>query len=420
MKTPINQETFDQWVRDALNHLYDSSSLRNNPLGGLFNRTEQDRVFPPEQRIRRALLEAIQLLRPAQGTPAQSTDWRTYRILLMRFVEGASPDEVMQCLSLSRSHYFHEQSRGMEYLINQLWRTYGSPKPTETRSEPEIGLETQRLMNHTFRLKDEVQILVNNAQPEKISLSGMLSKVLEMLSSVIKESHTTLEFITEQEVMLFVDRVMLRQVVINFLVFAIEYAANNRLTLHLSSTERQARLEMVINSDAIRTHPFIKPPGVDLAEQIMLATGGMVAFLDNSLPALHAILEWPIQKPLILLVVDDDKSYYSLFARYLVGKNWSVLGAGNGEEARQIIFKNRPAAITLDVCMPHEDGWEFLRYLKDDQETRDIPVIVCSVLEQPLLAQALGANQYLPKPVSQATLLSALDNLISPNFHLNP
>ena len=420
MKTPINQETFDQWVRDALNHLYDSSSLRYNPLGPLFNRTEQDQACPPEQRIRRVLLEAIQLLRPAQGTPAQSPDWRTHRILLMRFVEGASPDEVMQRLSLSRSHYFHEQSRGLEYLINQLWKTYGSPKLAEINSVPETGLETQRLMEHPLLLKDEVQILVNNARPEKISLSAMLSEVLEMLSSVIKESHTILEFITNQEVTLFVDRVMLRQVVINFLIFAIQYAANNHLTLHLSSTEGQARLSMAINSDAIKTHPFIKPPGVDLAEQIMLAMGGRVAFLDLSLPALHAILEWPIQKPLILLVVDDDKTYYSLFARYLVGKNWSVLGAGNGEEARQIIFKNRPAVITLDVCMPLEDGWEFLRYLKDDQETRDIPVFVCSVLEQPLLAQALGANQYLPKPVSQVTLLRVLENLISPNFILNP
>ncbi len=419
MKTQINEETFDQWVRDALNHLYDSSSLRNNLLGSLFNQTEQDQACPPEQRIRKVLLEAIQLLRPAQGTPAQSPDWRTHRILLMRFVEGASPDEVMQRLSLSRSHYFHEQSRGIDYLIKQLWRTYGSPEPIETRSEPETGLETQPLMDHPLRLNDEVQILVNNARPEKIFLSAMLSEVLEMLSSIIKESHTTLEFITEQEVMLYVDRMMLRQVVINFLTFAIEYTASNPLTLRLSSTERIARLEMVINSDAIRTHPFVKPPGLDLAEQIMLAMGG-VAFLDHSLPALHAILEWPIQKPLILLVVDDDKFYYSLFARYLVGKNWSVLEASNGEEARQIIFKNRPAAITLDVCMPHEDGWEFLRYLKDDQKTRDIPVIVCSVLEQPQLARALGANQYLPKPVSQVTLLSALDHLIPPNFHLNP
>jgi CheY-like chemotaxis protein len=62
----------------------------------------------------------------------------------------------------------------------------------------------------------------------------------------------------------------------------------------------------------------------------------------------------------------------------------------------------------LDVMMPQVDGWELLAAIKSNPATRDIPVIVCSVLKSPALALKLGAAAYLPKPVSQQALIEAL------------
>ena len=97
-----------------------------------------------------------------------------------------------------------------------------------------------------------------------------------------------------------------------------------------------------------------------------------------------------------------------LFRRYLVGTNWQVIGAANTEEARSLIADTCPVAIVLDLLIPKEDGWEFLLSLRNDTATHDIPVIICSVLEQPALALSLGATAYLPKPVTQQELLRVL------------
>ena len=80
---------------------------------------------------------------------------------------------------------------------------------------------------------------------------------------------------------------------------------------------------------------------------------------------------------------------------------------GNTRLAREVL----PAAITLDIMMPNQDGWEILQALKSDPATRSIPVIICSVLEDPELAHSLGAAAYLQKPISQAALLDVLGEL---------
>ena len=82
--------------------------------------------------------------------------------------------------------------------------------------------------------------------------------------------------------------------------------------------------------------------------------------------------------------------------------------AKNGAEARQHLAELRPAAILLDIMMPEEDGWEILVDLKQRPETRDVPVLLCSVVNEPTLGQSLGAAGYLTKPVSQEALLAAL------------
>jgi len=122
-----------------------------------------------------------------------------------------------------------------------------------------------------------------------------------------------------------------------------------------------------------------------------------------------------------VLVVDDDPAVISLFRRYLSEAGYQVIGASGGQAAlriaRTLVAQSAEQgemplyAITLDILMPHEEGWEVLRALKADPLTRDIPVIVCSVLENQSLGFSLGATEYLVKPISHGDLLATLERM---------
>jgi CheY-like chemotaxis protein len=83
--------------------------------------------------------------------------------------------------------------------------------------------------------------------------------------------------------------------------------------------------------------------------------------------------------------------------------------ASDGREALRLARSLHPAAITLDVLMPGMDGWEVLRELKDDPETRDIPVIMVTMTDDRELGFALGATEFLTKPVDRGRLVKLLD-----------
>jgi CheY-like chemotaxis protein len=73
----------------------------------------------------------------------------------------------------------------------------------------------------------------------------------------------------------------------------------------------------------------------------------------------------------------------------------------------------QPIAVLVDLMMPGQDGWDLLRALSQRDDTRRLPVIVCSVLQQRELALALGATAYITKPVNSVALVSLLRDIAS-------
>jgi PAS domain S-box-containing protein len=110
-----------------------------------------------------------------------------------------------------------------------------------------------------------------------------------------------------------------------------------------------------------------------------------------------------------VLVIDDDPNALDLLGRTLQGAGVRVVTASDGQEALKLARTLRPAAITLDVLMPGMDGWEVLRELKGDAATRDIPVIMVTMTDDRKLGYALGATEFLTKPVRREQLVSLLD-----------
>jgi len=111
----------------------------------------------------------------------------------------------------------------------------------------------------------------------------------------------------------------------------------------------------------------------------------------------------------LVLVVEDDPRSANLVALYLARGGYRVEMATNGREAIEKAQALRPIAITLDVILPDLDGWEVLKELKQNEVTREIPVVIISVVDNQRLGFALGADDYLVKPIDRNALLSRLE-----------
>src|SRR5262249_46354985 len=106
--------------------------------------------------------------------------------------------------------------------------------------------------------------------------------------------------------------------------------------------------------------------------------------------------------------VDDDPAVLDMIGRFLSKEGYEVVTTTRGEECLPLARKIKPRAITLDVIMPGMDGWTLISALKADPELSSIPVIVLSVYDDRKRGYALGAADYLVKPLDRDRLLDAL------------
>ncbi len=110
----------------------------------------------------------------------------------------------------------------------------------------------------------------------------------------------------------------------------------------------------------------------------------------------------------LVLVVDDDMAARDLMARFLRSEGFEPVLASNGVQAVELARRVRPHVITLDVMMPGMDGWAVLSALKSDPELASIPVIMCTMVDNEQLGYALGASEFLTKPVERHRLTAVL------------
>jgi PAS domain S-box-containing protein len=120
-----------------------------------------------------------------------------------------------------------------------------------------------------------------------------------------------------------------------------------------------------------------------------------------------------------ILVIDDDATVRDLMVRYLSKEGFQIETAKNGLEGLQRARELQPDAITLDVMMPGMDGWAVLSALKADSELADIPVVVLTIVDNKNLGFALGASDYLMKPIDYKRL-AALLNKYRPEESTSP
>jgi len=114
-----------------------------------------------------------------------------------------------------------------------------------------------------------------------------------------------------------------------------------------------------------------------------------------------------------ILAIDDDSQVIGLYGRYLQPQGYQIVPLTDPSRAVERVRELKPFAVTLDIMMPGIDGWKVLDALKSHPETRHIPVIVCSIIDELDKGYNLGATDYLVKPILEDDIVNALDKLNS-------
>ena len=116
-----------------------------------------------------------------------------------------------------------------------------------------------------------------------------------------------------------------------------------------------------------------------------------------------------------ILLVDDEDSNLRLLTQWLIPLDYDVELASNGEEALRKVRESRPDLIILDIMMPVMDGYEACKILKEDPETKNIPIIMVTALHErdtKLKGLSVSANEFLSKPIDRTELTIRVKNLL--------
>ncbi len=113
-----------------------------------------------------------------------------------------------------------------------------------------------------------------------------------------------------------------------------------------------------------------------------------------------------------VLAVDDEQGVLDLYVRFLGKEGYEVIGLPDADHLLHNIEYYKPDVLIMDINLPNKNGWEAIEELNQYDETRNLPVIICSIEDNQPRGQALGVSEYLVKPIIEEDLLHSLKHVI--------
>jgi CheY-like chemotaxis protein len=239
-----------------------------------------------------------------------------------------------------------------------------------------------------------------------IQVKPLLAAAVKAVQRLSEQNQVTLTVVAPAEdISISADPRLTQQILIHLLSQTIQQTNPHQLYITLQAQPERVLLEL------------------SYQPRVSLAVLPITPIIQNFIQRLHFSLsegttangrwlrlEMPIQQATIL-IVDDNQGLLDLVQRYLIDQSYQILTATNGIEGLKLAEELQPNGIMLDLMMPHMDGWELLQRLRTAPQTAHIPVIICSVIQDPELAYSLGAAHFIDKPISKESLLSALSKI---------
>ncbi|HLL22073.1 MAG TPA: hybrid sensor histidine kinase/response regulator, partial [Kofleriaceae bacterium] len=290
------------------------------------------------------------------------------------------------------------------------------------------------------------------ARIQRFDLAELLSAMRGTMTPLVPaDSPVSLVFDPAPDAALETDQAKLAQIVRNLISNAIKFT--ERGVVRITATVEHDTLQIAVRdsgigiADADRERVFqefvqVDSPlqrerrgtglGLPLAARLARSLGGQIELESEPgvgstftvvVPMVHSEVDNfrrlqlaartpdPTRAP--VLVVEDDRSAVFVYERYLAMSGYQVLPARSTGEASAILKTVTPSAILLDVMLEGEDTWKFLASVKQNPATRDIPVLVCTVMNREAHARALGADEFWLKPVDADKLIRKLHSLVT-------
>jgi signal transduction histidine kinase/CheY-like chemotaxis protein len=286
---------------------------------------------------------------------------------------------------------------------------------------------------------------------ETFAIEKAIEDLVATIRPLIDKSNSKLEVIFSSQIgLMHCDLTKLRQSLLNLLSNACKFCQNGQISLTVEryqqnredwirfsvkdtgigmSPEQIAKLfQPFTQADASTTRKYGGTGlGLAITKKFCQMMGGDI-YVESELDrGSNFIIEIPAQVSLntteseielngefsacalqTILAIDDDPAIADILRRFLGKKGFRVQVASSGKEGLRLAQESKPQVILLDVMMSEMDGWTVLSSLKADPELVDIPVLMMTMVDNKNLGYALGANDYLLKPIDFKQLTSVL------------
>jgi len=387
-RTPPHR--FVEHVKQALEHLYDLPFLQSHPL---LPARAAEAPGAGGQRLRKEIIAAIEALSPAPGTPFHAPHARVFNMLQLHYVEGITVQEAANELGISLRQAYRDLRHGEESVAAALWERTLAALPDEPRA-----FELSSIQAEVERL---------GTRPQSIDLHMLLQRAHNAVERLALQQGVAIRVESRPGTCIIAAAPALaQQVLVNLLRHAVQHVHGG--VVHIAPDTDGARAALVLRYAAAPSTAtaVLSDVAMQLLERL-----GWALYVEDRPDGIRTVrLQLAAPGPTIL-VVDDNESLVELLERYLSGHACRVVAATNGREGIRLAQELLPDAILLDVMMPEVDGWEVLQALRTHSQTEAIPIVVCSVFNDPDLAYSVGASLVLPKPIRREDVLSALHQL---------
>jgi CheY-like chemotaxis protein len=411
----MSRDAFTRCVVDAFEQMVADPYLAGSPLAGALTRPGGS---SPAVALRELLLHAIESLRPAHLGPGSALALRRYRHMVMRYVDGADVEQICRALIVSGRQARRDHREALDALSEHLWQQYlqlhaENAAPTDESPSGDDGAPARARSD----LEAELDLLAPEPVPELAALPEVAASALATVGRLADGRGVRCHLDMPPTLTAPVNRSVTRQTLVHLLALAIDQEGAAAVSLRGDEEGRTARVTVTV--DAAPTGPGFErllEPGSPLrlddrlraAGHLVEMVGGTLELRPSARNGLAIVITLPSIRPAVVLAIDDNPDMLRLMQRYLAGSGYRLLTATTAEKALELAATARPDVVLLDVLMPSQDGWEVLESIRQHPASKDVPVIVCSVLREQGLAQSLGADDFLMKPITQRALLTAL------------
>lgn len=400
----LTRGQFTEHLRYALDHLYDPDQLRLCKLNALFEVADQSDAPLALQKV---LSKAIGALEPEETTPAQSRAWRLYELLVCRYLQQGSVQEVADQLGISHRHLRREQNAALEILAHHLWNQYNlnQTMPGSYRKLAENRVEKIPTVD------EELSWLKNLPAGHVTNLNEVFPSVLALVQSLAARNQVALT--TQAATTLpdsIVHPVVLRQLLLSLFDFAIARVPGGSLNVRADMRRQGIKVHIIGKSSAsgLRAASHDESAGLGVVQKLASISRVALVFSTDA-NTFVAELTIPVLGQFPVLAIDDNTDTLALLQRYAKGTQYCLVEECDPNNAVRVAEQVSPLVIVLDVMMPETDGWEVLARLRQHPLMGDVPIIVCSILAIDRLAFSLGATACIRKPITQTAFLAVLD-----------